>query len=83
MPNYDSYFQDAFLGEEIFKIWLKKDEKDISNGFCRVCYKSFIIGKRGIDNVRQHIQGKKHIAKYSVPGKIISFVDITVRPYFK
>ena len=45
MPKYKCCFQDSWLDDEGFKVWLKKEEKDIYIAFCKVCSKSFSIGK--------------------------------------
>ena len=73
MPKYKCCFQDSYLDDESFKVWLKKDEKDINIAFCKVCCKSFSTGNGSTDNLKQHAKGKRHEARYPVPGRTISF----------
>ena len=74
MPKYKSKFQDSWLVEEEFKTWLQRDDKDETSAFCKVCWKSFSIANSGIENLKQHAKGKKHLERCPSGNSKISFV---------
>ena len=45
------------------KTWLQRDDEDETSVFCKVCWKSFITANSGIQNVKQHAKGKKHLER--------------------
>ena len=74
MPKYKSKFQDSWLVEEEFKTWLQRDDKDETSAFCKVCWKSFSNANSGIENVKQHAKGKKHLERCPSGNSKVSFV---------
>ena len=50
------------------------DNKDEASAFCKVCWKSFSIANGGIENVKQHAKGKKHLERCPSSNSKISFV---------
>ena len=72
--SINAVFKTHWLYDESFKVWLKKDDKDINSAFCKVCCKSFSIGNGGIENLKQHAKGKKHEARCPAPGRTIRVV---------
>ena len=74
MPKYKSKFQDSWLVEGKLKTWLQRDDKDETSVFCKVCWKSFSIANSGIQNVKQHAKGKKHLERCPSGNSKISFV---------
>ena len=68
MSKYKCCFQDSWLDDESFNVWLKKDEKDINSAFSKVCCKSFSIGNGSIENFKQRTKGKKHEVRCPAPG---------------
>ena len=57
--KYKSKFQDSWLENEEFKVWLQKD-KDDTQAYCKLCMKSFSIATHGKTSLSSHASGEKH-----------------------
>lgn len=60
--KYKSKFQDSWLEEEEFKVWLQK-RKDETQAYCKLCMKSFSISSHGRTSLTTHASGEKHKSK--------------------
>ena len=74
IPKYKSCFQDYWLDNESFKVWLKKNEKKSTVLSANVCPKSLSIGNGGIENLKHYAKAKKHEVRCPASGRPISFV---------
>ena len=72
--KYKSKLPDSWLVEEELKTWLQRDDKDEASAFCKVCWKSVRIANSGIENVKHHAKGKKHLERCPSGNSKISFV---------
>ena len=74
MPKYKSSFQEIWLNNEKYSLWLQKDE-DTSLQRCKVCWKSFSVAAMDIKAFDAHANGAKH--KDCLPKKdsIVSFIQ--------
>ena len=64
MPKYKSKFQDLWLVEGEFKTWLQRDDQDETSASFKVFWKSFSFANSGIENVKRHAKGKKHLKRF-------------------
>ena len=53
---------------------MQRDDEDETSVFCKVCWKSFITANSGIQNVKQHAKGKKHLERCPSGNSKINFV---------
>lgn len=58
--KYKSKFQDNWLEDEEYKVWLQKDSKDETQAYCKLCMKSFSIASLGKSSISSHASGEKH-----------------------
>ena len=74
MRKYKSSFQEIWLNNEKYSLWLQKDE-DTRLARCKVCSKSFSVAAKGIKALDAHANGAKH--KDCLPKKdsIVSFIQ--------
>ena len=70
MRKYKSSFQEIWLNNEKYSLWLQKDE-DTSLARCKVCSKSFSVAAKGIKALDTHTNGAKH--KDCLPKRIPLF----------
>ena len=59
MPKYKSSFQEIWLNNKKYSLWLQKDE-DTSLSRCKVCSKSFSVAAMGIKALDAYANGTKH-----------------------
>lgn len=65
--NKKTRFDENWLLEEDFKIWLGRIEKDDNSARCLKCLKTFSLSNMGRKALTDHQKGKKHIAKMITP----------------
>ena len=58
--KYKTNFQDIWLENEDFKLWLKKVENNPHMARCKVCAKDISIATHGITALITHAKGSKH-----------------------
>ena len=59
MPKYKSSFQEIWLNNKKYSLWLQKDE-DTSLSRCKLCSKSFSVAAMGIKVLDAYANGTKH-----------------------
>ena len=72
--KYKSKFQDVWLEDEEFKVWLQKEKVD-TQAYCTLCKKSFSIVTHGKMSISLHASGEKHKAR------ILSATQRTLLPF--
>ena len=74
MPKYKSSFQEIWLNNKKYSLWLQKD-KDTSLSRCKVCSKSFSVAAMGIKALHAHTSGAKHKDRLPKKDSIVSFLQ--------
>ena len=74
--KYKGNFQDLWLQNETFKIWLQKKPGDPYKAKCKVCAKDILVGLHGITALFSHAGGTKHNEKLP-KDTLISFFKHT------
>ena len=64
--KYKSKFQDAWLRNQKYNIWLEKVADDEHSARCKVCCKVFSVAGQGVKALDTHATGKKHQQKIPV-----------------
>ena len=54
-------FQDAWLEEEEYGVWIARDPSSKYKFRCRVCKQSYELGKMGLQAIKSHAKKKKHV----------------------
>ena len=57
--KYKSSFQDSWLQEKGFSLWLAK-VNDVHSARCKLCAKTFSVASMGVNALEAHARGKKH-----------------------
>jgi len=84
--NRNSYFNNGWLLEEDYKLWIEKVPTDISSARCSVCRKTFSLSNMGKNALDSHRKSTKHMA--AVTAKRIDLVNeksqySTIRGFFE
>ena len=74
MPKYKISFQEIWLNNEKYSLWLEKDE-DTSLARCKVCSKSFSVVTMGAKALDAHANGSKHKDRLLKKDSIVSFIQ--------
>ena len=74
MPKYKSSFQEIWLNNGKYSLWLQKD-KDTSLARCKVCSKSFSVTAMGIKALDAHANDAKHKDRLLKKDSIVSFIQ--------
>lgn len=74
-------FQECWLEDEDWKMWLRKGS-DKYSAFCAFCKKQFDIGHAGVNCIKSHAKGKKHVSFSNnlKSGKQMKIYTFTSRP---
>ena len=57
--KYKTSFQDVWLTDDRYKLWLQKDD-NVYSAKCKVCSKTFSVAGQGIKALDTHAKGLKH-----------------------
>ena len=74
MPKYKSSFQEIWLNNEKYSLWLQKDE-DTSLARCKVCSKLFSVAAMGIKALDAHANGAKYKDHLPKKDSIVSLIQ--------
>ena len=70
-----TYFQDSWLSNENYELWLRKIPNKNTFARCRLCEKDFDLSNMGEKALKSHAKGKGHIQKEKTA--------LAVKNYFK
>ena len=73
MPGGMCKFQDIWVSNPKYSLWLRKDRLDPRSARCILCAKSFAIGAMGESAIRSHQDSKKHKGENHSRHLFISF----------
>lgn len=62
-PQKKTLFNSAWLQDENFSSWLKKDNNNTNAAYCKFCMKSFSLSNMGRQALLSHASGNKHKSK--------------------
>ena len=74
MSKYKSSFQEIWLNNKKYSLWLQKDE-DTSLSRCKLCSKSFSVAAMGIKALDAYANGTKHKDRLPKKDSIVSFIQ--------
>lgn len=62
-PQKKAIFNSAWLLDEKFSSWIKKDDNNPNAAYCKFCMKSFSLSNMGRQALLSHASGNKHKSK--------------------
>ena len=62
-----TYFQNSWLNNVLYSTWLEK-APDRKNAICKLCKSDFSLSNMGIEALKCHMEGVKHIEKLKKPS---------------
>ena len=70
--KYKAKFQDIWLQNAKYSLWLQKCADDLSSAKCKVCSKIISVGGLGVKALEIHAQGSKHQQRMPVNNNTIT-----------
>lgn len=64
-------FQDAWLSDPEFKLWVKRVDQKPKSAFCIFCHSEFALSNMGRQALKSHMKSKKHVSVISSNSKTV------------